>query len=358
MDAFLGAFEGTTKARFCPNGTELLSARLGTRINIIGGCDEALITQFSKWAISDQLEKTKLNPVKALMPGTLRREEEAEHGLIPPQKRARTNPFLSDDGLLVSDSLSETPVTETPVTETFDSMNVGMPIVKDIDDMDDFGAFLTDPLAAPIVKEVASGMDVMGGSEALGTAANPVALTEQASCASTKGDMTEEKSVSVDEDDGLELVQRIAEEAHHQFQMENGLNARSMPSASSRSQKTMIEKMALHGYGSMLTQAGSGQSGLRNGATVIAPASTRIAPATHVESEEGHEVLECERDRKAELRKQRNREAAQRSNAKRKLKNDTLKSELQACHTKAAELRAKELSLREENIKLRKLLSS
>lgn len=65
-----------------------------------------------------------------------------------------------------------------------------------------------------------------------------------------------------------------------------------------------------------------------------------------------------DKERKAELRRERNREAAQRSNMKRKLKNDTLKSQLLDTHQHAAVLRAKELRLREENIRLRKMLAS
>lgn len=63
------------------------------------------------------------------------------------------------------------------------------------------------------------------------------------------------------------------------------------------------------------------------------------------------------RELKAELRKQRNREAAAKSNIKRKLRNEALRRDLKEIVEKATELRAVERRLREENVKLRLLAS-
>lgn len=107
---------------------------------------------------------------------------------------------------------------------------------------------------------------------------------------------------------------------------------------------------------------GSGGGSLRSGSTVgeglFAAGGNQFGHGDvgNVRDEE----IRAQRDQaiKAELRRKRNREAAQRSNLRRKIRNDTLKHELVTSHARAKELRAREQLLREENLKLRKLLSS
>lgn len=79
--------------------------------------------------------------------------------------------------------------------------------------------------------------------------------------------------------------------------------------------------------------------------------------ANSVKHDEKAEQGDEDKEQRAALRRQRNREAATRSNMKRKLKNDRLKSDLQESRGRAAELRARELVLREENIRLRRMLT-
>lgn len=129
---------------------------------------------------------------------------------------------------------------------------------------------------------------------------------------------------STEDDDELGLTKDIARAAQQAYQAENGAGAQRVPSDSSTSGGQTTSDFGVHDDITLSQE----------------------------------ERRRKERERKAELRKQRNREAAQRSNAKRKEKNDTLKANLRDVHDKAAELRAKELVLREENIRLRKMLSS
>ena len=61
------------------------------------------------------------------------------------------------------------------------------------------------------------------------------------------------------------------------------------------------------------------------------------------------------KEQKAELRKQRNRQAAAKSNLKRKVRNERLRKDLKEVHARATMLRATEKRLREENVRLRAL---
>lgn len=62
-----------------------------------------------------------------------------------------------------------------------------------------------------------------------------------------------------------------------------------------------------------------------------------------------------EKERKAELRRERNRMAAAKSNIKRKKRNEILRRDLKEVNERASELRAAEKRLRQENVRLRRL---
>ncbi|CAN8066823.1 unnamed protein product [Agarophyton chilense] len=97
---------------------------------------------------------------------------------------------------------------------------------------------------------------------------------------------------------------------------------------------------------------------ISNGMPQSRPQPVPIAPSSQLAAPETPETkTQEERERRAELRRQRNREAAHRSNVKRKVKNDALKADLKKWNGKVKQLRRVEVGLREENLKLRKLLS-
>lgn len=109
------------------------------------------------------------------------------------------------------------------------------------------------------------------------------------------------------------------------------------------------------GTGTTLVEAlsgpGSDRSALSHSGAVAGDAGRIRGPHGGAGDERARGDLEI----RAELRKQRNREAAARSNVKRKLRNEALRRDLAQVNARAAELRATEKTLREENVRLRSL---
>lgn len=307
MSAFVGAYEGLARNTVFVGGKEVLSGNVGTVIQIDGGVDDDLITRLSCWAITDQLKGKKENPVAFLMPASGDKDDED----------ADVIDMAIDGGDIMAQGsvglLGSTGSLLDPVTNISSSCSSGSGILisESLEDTGPNEAVQKSSAIAPSAENVSS-------------ETGPVALSDEA----------------------LDLVKKITGDAD--LRMDDldlgGINDQCLESLSSEDNEVPnVAPLA-----TCLEQ--------QMPAKVVTSRTRSIAPSAPVEHT-GEEEQD-DKDRRAQLRKQRNREAAQRSNMKRKIKNDTLKKSLKESHAKAAELRARELALREENLQLRKLTSS
>eukprot|EP00177_Eucheuma_denticulatum_P006129 GFKZ01011179.1.p1 GENE.GFKZ01011179.1~~GFKZ01011179.1.p1 ORF type:complete len:592 (-),score=61.47 GFKZ01011179.1:1229-2746(-) len=317
MSLYLGCYEGLAKSSVMRKGAEVFSANVGSRIEIVGGIDDDLLTRLSRWAISDQLKHHKEDPLALTMPSL---------------------PGGQQDPL-------------------FQGMSV-------------LGA------AAPHMEQASLPID----AELFGTPLNTSSCSSGSAAGASQGDVGGTGVLVVDRlgderschDAGVGIAGALGAEfmaygdSAHAWA---GIGGEEMMLVNSPTgEKRAADLWQVEG---MQGEGDSAESNTNNNEPTIFDMPTSlgvdvasnmgrtralsIAPATAVETTATRK--QDEKQLRAELRKQRNREAAQRSNARRKLKNDSLKQALKEVHAKAAELRARELSLREENLRLRKLTS-
>ncbi|CDF34985.1 unnamed protein product [Chondrus crispus] len=306
MVSFTGAFEGVTRSAVFNDGIELQAANLGCVINIDGCIGNDLIDRLSRWAISDQLTDKKGCPTALIMPPSGTDDAETTADMV----------IDTDNLAQVSAALSYVaPPPPPPAVDLFAkgtsscSSGSGMLITESLDD--------PPPLLVP--------------ERAPPTASQIFETAAQAPPPTAHGT--------------LDFVDEITGQA----QVSDSFFNPSEPS-------TPAEESMSSGSAGMSVIAPS--AAIFDTQPVVIGATLRnkaIAPSAPVQVSK--ETMQSEKELRAQLRKQRNREAAQRSNMKRKFKNDTLKQALRDVHSRAAQLRARELQLREENLELRKLMS-
>lgn len=306
MHAFVGAYEGLARNVCFEGGNPVLSANVGSVINIEGGVDDDLIARLSRWAITDHLKDRKENPIPLLMP-----------------LRGSNN---DDDDVDVIDMAIDTGIMAQG--------SVGLPGIL---------GSLIDPMANGSSCSSGSGILV---AESLEDSGPNETVQERSAVSSLFENVSPESGRMALNDEALDLVNKITGDAD--MGMEDlylaGIGEQSLESLSSEDTEVPnVDPVA----------TGSEQQAPEK---TVASRTRAIAPSAPVENSGNRE--QGEKEHRAQLRRQRNREAAQRSNMKRKIKNDTLKNSLKETHAKAAELRAKELALREENLQLRKLTST
>lgn len=378
MIKHVGAFEGISTVHYCINGMPVMSTKLGNRLSIDPSHEFDLITRLSRWAIKDKLETMKEDPLKSVIPyvrpliGGLDNLD----GDSAASKKGSTTAFApsatSHDASQNRSQPNDSGLQRPPILDSLNSISdLGGSNLTTNDKhtqyghMDSHENHYSNEMLSDRGKESTlfedGGLRVWKYTEGEDALGGPTA-----------------GSSGTRNDPDLALMDRIASEARAAYSFEIGA-----PSAANQEKDTKrneLDAIRISEYGlgddiqeeeedvisdsdkelvtRMSTEAISDK-------TIVGRKRerTRVADERNAERlNQGGNVnpsrAEIERERRAELRRQRNREAAQRSNLRRKIKNDTLKRELSETHARATALRAQELALREENLRLRKKLSS
>lgn len=331
MCLYLGCYEGLAKSSVMRRGAELFSANVGSRIEIVGGTDDDLLARLSRWAISDQLKDRKEDPLALAMPAL---------GGAQPDALLQTM-------AAVSAPVAPTQAASLPIdTALFGAtLNTSSCSSGSAADASHGGAGHTGVL---VVDRLGDERSCHDGGVGIGTLGSDFMAYEDSGQAwgGIGGEEMMLVNSSSEERGTADLwdIERV-EGAGVGEGAGAGAGAGAGEGDSAES-NTNSEPAVVHMPTVLEVEVASDRG--RSRALCIAPATAVEMTATRTQDE---------KERRAELRKQRNREAAQRSNARRKVKNDSLKKALKEVHGKAAELRARELRLREENLRLRKLTS-
>ncbi|KAI0567765.1 hypothetical protein FGB62_1g269 [Gracilaria domingensis] len=332
MCAHLGSFEGVAVVNFALQGLQLQSSTMSNKMTISDKVDEDLIDRLSRCVISDELSKSPETPLRDL----ILRSSQLHTAPSKDQSNSNTDntssSMSSTQSLSVSDSITPVPLvlnqsqtcalmraicephtrTSSVRSDFMDEKNAQPSSSTELD--------ATSNDASEILQPTDFSLYVPTGAESNEPWISPQFGSTIQGCMVnliTGEELDALPPAPMDED--LTLTGLIAEESRNGFAKENC----TVPSSTVQPSEPVAIAPALQ-----------------------FPKSANTKPKTQEEKE-----------RRAELRRQRNREAAHRSNLKRKIKNDTLKADLKKWHGKVSELRRIEVGLREENLKLRKLLS-
>lgn len=317
MSTYLGSWEGLALSALVDKGKDYLKANVGSVTQILGGRDRDLLSRLSRWAISDQLNSRKQNPLPLIVP--------SGDTQVDNNETSRGNVDMDSTGFLLNDS----------EVEPFEAAS----------------ALLDEDLNASSCSSGSGGIIMNGGKR--GTGILTVDKLDDAESLQDidVGDSDPERGI-VDEskiggsewtetsDEALALVNKITEITGDEDM--GGVD--------------VAVSYSLASISNVLPTLDDAKSGPEDTEETPVLKTLSIAPAAVTSSSELMQEQDV-KELRAQRRKQRNREAAQRSNARRKMKNDTLKKVLKETHERAAQLRARELSLREENLRLRKLTS-
>lgn len=319
MSTYLGSWEGLALSALVSKGIDYLKANVGCTMQVLEGNDQDLLGRLSRWAISDQLNSKKENPMALVMPN-----EDLQAGS---NETSSGNVDVDSADWWLNES--------------------------DYEPLDIVPPLLDDDLNASSCSSGSGGMILDGGKRGTGiltvskldNAVSSRDMHEEDSDLEqgrVDENMTERVKLSETADEALALINRITK-------MTNDDDMGDVDAADEDSLESLSKVAVFKIEDSKSRTDAVGETHVSK-TLAIAPAAVTNSSVAIQEQDE--------KELRAQRRKQRNREAAQRSNARRKLKNDTLKQALKETHERAAQLRALELSLREENLRLRKLTSS
>lgn len=382
MQRHQGTFQGFSIARYCVNGAPVKSARLANRLFIRRNAERDLIDRLSRWAISDKLKSSNFNLTPYTMPranslvGSM--ESVHDHSDVTKSASIRNEmevPVPGTNSMRKLPRLSSEHPSLPPPQFKYHELHKTLQEGYGIKNGPRYG---THPSFAH-------------ESGACGGTQRPNAKTSSDDPDSNMLSSVAQNSESEDDDEGSSDDNFDAQDHfrsqttnafnmnHHVLQMNGiyhgdvaGQNNDGLQSSGRQERGRRgvgmfpCDDKGLTGRISVDAESTLGQL-RRQRCGPSLPYHQQGAMETTEADRAGGTVFfnngqmkekEMERHRRAELRRQRNREAAQRSNLRRKIKNDTLKRELSETHAKAAELRARELALREENLQLRRKLVS
>lgn len=142
MTTFLGAYEGLSQSSLLSGGTSVLSAKVGSRIRVEGGVDDALMQRLCRWAITDLVKDVKQTPRLDLITTGEQTQETAQGAVLDPIDLALTglDQCLDMDfgldvgpgstvGLTVGTAVAEKPVTLDEIVQGSSSCSSGTGII-------------------------------------------------------------------------------------------------------------------------------------------------------------------------------------------------------------------------------------
>lgn len=392
MGKHVGTYQGVSAETYFNEQHKMsMEKQMGTRIFITRAHESTLVQRLTQWAINDELKHTKIDPLKLSLPSPTPIRNSSSNQLVNMQSftdniNTNSNGHASGvNGRQVNEEITDLMIGSFQhgqgIQEERHRSNHAAP-------MESEGRF--NPILNEVDRILSTGNTddaIMSGANGVNTSnhahshtndnmnhttltsttvnlmapnmfnvnanqvhANGTGAGHQIAKIKEYGNDFDVEDDDEEDEDDLVLTERIATEAREAYENENAVW---QPSGTFDDDNVNIFR-----------QLDSEQGRQINGpADISSPENsdkmeTGAGNNSGGSEEQNKSRKELDRERRAELRKQRNREAAQRSNLRRKLKNDTLKRDLKFAHEKASQLRARELSLREENIKLRRMLAS